>query len=127
MKTFIFLLLSTVAAFAFDVAWGHIAAGIIPPVAVIALLYWFWRLDLGQRLLCAMISGAVLDTIGFLPPGTYMLILVSLAFLCEPMKTFFSNTESRMVIALNVIILVIAFRILVFPASSLVLFSSSLL
>ena len=127
MKTLIFLLLSFTAAFAFDVAWGQIAAGIVPPVAVIAILYWFWRINLGQRIVLAMISGAILDTVGFLPPGTYVLILTGLAFLCEPMKTFFSNTESRMVIMLNVVILVIAFRIFIFPASSLVIFLSSLL
>ena len=127
MKTFIFLLLGTVAAFAFDVAWGQIAQGIIPPVVVIAILYWSWRLEFGQRIILAAISGVVLDTIGFLPSGTYILILVGLAFLCEPMKTFFSNTESRLVVALSVIILVIAFRILVSPASSLMIFTSSLL
>ena len=120
VKTLIFLLLSTIAAFAFDVVWGQIAGGIIPPIAVIVMLYWFWRLDMGQRLAAGMISGVVLDTMGFLPPGTYALIFVCLAFLCEPMKTFFSNTGSRTVIVLNVVILVIVFRLSVFPASSLI-------
>ena len=121
MKTFIFLLLSIASAFVFDIVWGQIAGGIIPPIAVLAILYWFWRLDLGQRIVLAIISGAILDTIGFLPSGTYMLILMGLAFICEPMKTFFSNTESRMVIALNVIILAAILRILVLPASSFIL------
>ena len=120
MKTFIFLLLTVGVAFAFDVVWGQIAGGIIPPVAVIVILYWFWRLDMGQRLAAGMISGVVLDTMGFLSPGTYALIFVCLAFLCEPMKTFFSNTGSHTVVVLNVVILVIMFRLSVFPASSLV-------
>ena len=120
MKTTVFVLLTSGAAFAFDVIWGQIAGSIIPPVAVLVILYWFWRLDMGQRLVLSMISGTVLDTMGFLPPGAYPLIFVCLAFLCEPMKTFFSNTGSRTVIALNVIILVIMFRLSVFPASSLV-------
>ena len=120
MKTTVFVLLTSGAAFAFDAIWGQIAGSIIPPVTVIMILYWFWRLDMGQRLVLSMISGVVLDTMGFLPPGAYSLIFVCLAFLCEPMKTFFSNTGSRTVIALNVIILVIMFRLSVFPASSLV-------
>ena len=117
MKTAVLLLLTAGVAFAFDVLWGQIAGGIIPPIAVIVILYWFWRLDMGQRLAAGMISGVALDTIGFLPPGTYTLIFVCLAFLCEPMKTFFSNTGSRTVVVLNVVILVIAFRLSVFPAS----------
>ena len=117
MKTAVLLLLTAGVAFAFDVLWGQIAGGIIPPVVVIVILYWFWRLDMGQRLAAGMISGVALDTIGFLPPGTYTLIFVCLAFLCEPMKTFFSNTGSRTVVVLNVVILVIAFRLSVFPAS----------
>ena len=120
MKTAVLLLLTAGVAFAFDVLWGQIAGGIIPPVAVIVILYWFWRLDMGQRLAMGMISGVALDTMGFLPPGTYALIFVCLAFLCEPMKNFFSNTGSRAVVVLNVVILVIAFRLSVFPASSLV-------
>ena len=63
--------------------------------------------------------GLLLDVTGFLPVGTHMLILILIAYISEPMKDFFSNNESRMVIALNVVMLMILFRLLILPVSLL--------
>ena len=126
MKIIIYLVLSVVSAFAFDSIVGQIPGGNIPPLMVIIVFYWFWRLDLGQRLLLSMVSGVILDTIGFLPSGVYTLMFVCGAVLCVPMKNFFSNTESRPVTVLSVIILTLVFRLSVVPASSLVQLLGSL-
>ena len=126
MKTIIFLVLSVISAFAVDSIVGQIAGGNIPPLMVIIVFYWFWRLDLGQRLLLSMVSGAILDTIGFLPSGVYTLMFVCGAVLCVPMKKFFSNTESHPVTALSVIILALIFRLSIAPVSSLVQVLASL-
>ena len=126
MKTIIFLCISIACAFAFDSVFGYITGGIIPPLTVITVFYWFWRFEIGQRLVWSMISGAILETTGFLPSGTYMIMFVFAAFLCVPMKNFFSNTKSHPVVVLNVMILTIAFRLLSAPASSLLQFLASL-
>ncbi len=92
----------------------------MPPLMVAVICYWFWRFDLGERLLLALVAGVIMDTLGFLPAGTYTLLLVALAWMCEPMKSFFSNTESRPVVALCSLILLIGFRIMIVPASTLI-------
>ena len=120
MKTVVLLTVSLMAAFIFDAIFGGIAGGILPPMAVVVGLYWFWRLTMGNRLVLAIVLGLIIDTIGFLTPGASTLVLVGLAFLCEPMKAFFSNNESRTVVAMNMIILLVLFRILVFPAAYMI-------
>lgn len=127
MRTIIFLFISMVSAFVLDAVLGYITKGIIPPLIVIVIFYWFWRLEIGYRILLGVAVGAVLDTIGFLPVGTYTFMLVCVAFLCEPMKTFFSNTGSRMVIVFNIVLFTIAFRLLVVPASFFITFVSRVL
>ena len=122
MKTIIFLCVSIACAFAFDIIFGQLIGGIIPPLVVMVIFYWFWHLDLGQGLLLGIISGITLDTIGFLPSGIYTFMFICTVFLCIPMKNFFSNTESRSVVMLNIIILTSVFRLLVSPLSLLVQF-----
>lgn len=119
MKTGLFVFASIGLGFVFDGIFGQVAGGVLPPIAVVVICYWFWRFNLGERLVLAAVSGMFLDTIGFLPAGTYTLLLVALAWMCEPMKSFFSNTESYPVVALCTVILIIGFRIMIVPAVSL--------
>jgi len=120
MKTFLYLFASIGLGFIFDTLFGQVAGGFVPPLMVAVICYWFWRFDLGERLLLALVAGVIMDTLGFLPAGTYTLLLVALAWMCEPMKSFFSNTESRPVVALCSLILLIGFRIMIVPASTLI-------
>lgn len=122
MKTFFFLCVTLVVALAFDVIAGQIAGFLMPPLAVVVICYWLWRLDWGERLMLAFCSGIILDAIGFFPMGSHTFVLVALAFLCTPMKSFFSNTQSRFVTVLNVGLLIIVFRVLILPVSSLINF-----
>lgn len=121
MKTIVLLIFTIGIALILDVFFARVIGSIVPPLVIGAACYWFWRFTLGQRLVCAFVLGLLLDIMGFLPIGTYTLIFVCMAYICEPMKSFFSNTGSRMVIALNIVILMIIFRMLIAPASSLIL------
>ncbi|MDP3779088.1 MAG: rod shape-determining protein MreD [bacterium] len=120
MKTLFYLVASICLGFVFDMVFGQVAGGFVPPLMVAVICYWFWHFDLGERLLLALCAGVIMDTLGFLPAGTYALLLVALAWMCEPMKSFFSNTESRPVVVLCSLILLIGFRIMVAPAISLI-------
>lgn len=117
MKTF-FLFISTILPayiinFFLPLSYGNI----FPPLTIIVLCYWFLHLEFGKRMILAIISSLTLDIIGFLPVGTYMLIFVCMAYACNPMKSFFSNSESRLVLALNMMMLILIFFMLVSPLS----------
>ncbi len=121
----IILIASIISAFIIDALWGQIARGFLPPLVIITAFFWMVRLSFNQRIIFALILGSILDTIALLPAGTYSLMLLLAAFLCQPMKQFFDNTESRAVMALHALLLIIIYRALIFPASTLVLFLSS--
>lgn len=120
MKTLFFFCLTLCAAFVVDIIIGPLGGSLIPSLAVIAACFWLWRLDRGERLAAGCAAGILLDVIGFFPLGTYTSIMLMLVFLCEPMKSFFSNTESRLVTLINVTLLVMLFRILAPPVAALV-------
>lgn len=127
MKTTLLLIATICFALVLDVFFPSFGGTIIPPLAVVVACYWFWRLTLAKRLLLAFVLGLLLDIIGFLPIGAHTLTLVCMAYVCESMKSFFSNNESRMVIAINVVILMIIFRLLVIPATLLITLSQQFL
>ena len=112
MKTIFFLILIISVALVFDVLLAPFGSGIIPPLAIIAVCYWFWRFMFAQRLLLALGMGLLFDIIGFLSMGVHLLIFIIMACACELMKNFFSNNESRAVIALNIVTLMIMFQLL---------------
>lgn len=120
MKTFFLICITLAGAYTFDVMVGSIAGSFMPPLAVVVICYWLWRLNWGERLMLAFCSGILLDAIGMFTMGTHTFVLVVLAFLCTPMKSFFSNTQSRLVMVLNVGLLVAIFRLFIIPASSLI-------
>ena len=126
MKIFLSLILTIGVAFMLDIFFALPGGSIVPPLVITAVCYWFWRLTLIGRFFLALGIGLLLDVTGFLPVGTHMLILILIAYISEPMKDFFSNNESRMVIALNVVMLMILFRLLMSPASLLNTFIASL-
>lgn len=123
---FFFLILTIGAALVLDIFFTS-GGSIIPPLVIGAVCYWFWRLTLHARLFLAFATGSLLDVIGFLPMGTHMIIFIVMAYICEPMKDFFSNNKSRAVIALNIIILMVIFRLLMPPISLLNIFTASLI
>jgi rod shape-determining protein MreD len=125
MKIIFFLILTIGTAFIFDTLLASFGGSIISPLVITVVCYWFWRLRLIERFFLALGMGLLLDVTGFLPIGTHMLILILMAYVCEPMKDFFSNNESRAVIALNVVILMIIFRLLMPSASLLNTFAAS--
>lgn len=127
MKTAFFFILTIGIALVLDVFFASLGGTIIPPFAVMIVCFWFWRLTLAKRLLLAFASGLLLDTIGFLPMGAHTLVFISMAYICESMKSFFSNNESHVVIVINVVILIIVFRFLVIPATLLITLSQSFL
>ena len=120
MKTVGLIILTIALALLFDIFFTRIVGSIIPPLVIGVACYWFWRFTLGQRLVFAFVLGLFLDIIGFLPMGMHTLVFVCMAYICEPMKSFFSNTGSRVVVALNIVILIIIFRVLIVPASLLI-------
>lgn len=120
MKTIASIILTIAFALMLNIFFAPIIGSLISPLVIGVACYWFWRFVLGQRLVFAFVLGSLLDMMGFLPMGTYTLIFVCMAYVCESMKSFFSNTGSRMVMALNIIILIIIFRVLITPASLLI-------
>ena len=120
MKKTSFLILSLGIAFLIDKIGGKIFSSLIPPLIIGVIFYWYGRVDLKDRILLAFLCGFVLDTIGFFPMGTYTGLLLVLAWAYELLKSFFSNTESRTVMALSISLLLIGFRLLIFPVSSLI-------
>lgn len=127
MKTILLLIVTIYFALVLDVFFASLGGTIVPSLAVAVICFWFWRLTLVERLFLAFVFGLLLDVIGFLPMGAHALILVCMAYVCELMKSFFSNNESRVVIVINVVILMIVFRLLVTPVSLLITFSQSFL
>lgn len=127
MRIIFFFTLTIGLALVLDIFFASFGGTVIPPFAVGVVCYWFWRLTLARRLILASGMGLLLDVIGFLPMGAHTLILICMAYMCELMKSFFSNNESRAVIVINIIILMIIFRLLVMPASLLVAFLQSFL
>lgn len=124
---FLLLLLSIISAFIFDALWwGYIVRGYVPPLVVIVAFFWMIRLPLNHRIVLALTLGILLDTINFLPAGTYSLLLLGAAFFCQLMKRFFDNTESRLVGVIHITILIIVFRIVASPTATLVLLLSNL-
>ena len=126
MKTFFFII-SMVIALILDALLVSLRGTIIPLFVVMTACYWFWRLTLLRRLLLAFGIGLLLDIIGFLPAGAHIIALVAIAFLCEPMKAFFSNNESRAIIVLNVFMLIIMFQLVTPFAERAAVFMASLL
>lgn len=126
MKKLFFLILTISAALVFDIFFTP-EGNVIPLFVIGAACYWFWRLTLTRRFSLALGIGSLLDVVGFLPMGTHMIIFIVMTYLCEFMKDFFSNNKSRAVIALNIIILMITFRLLVSPASWFTLFAASVI
>lgn len=125
MKTIFFLIISLGAGLILDLFLASFGGSIIVSLIIAVACYWFWRLTFTGRLFLAFAVGLLLDVTGFLPMGSYMLILIVMAYLCELIKDFFSNNESRTVIALNMAILIITFRLLIVPASLLTTFAAS--
>lgn len=125
MKTIFSLILTIGAAFIVDTFLAPLGGNVISPLTITTVCYWFWHLTLPRRLFLALGMGLLLDIVGFLPMGTYMLVLIAMAYICEPIKDFFSNNESGAVIALNILILMIIFRLLMSPVSLLNTFVAS--
>jgi len=127
MKKILLLTVTICFGLVLDVFFSPFGGTIVPPLAVVVACFWFWRLTLIKRILLAFVFGLLLDVIGFLPMGAHTLILICMAYACELMKSFFSNNESRVVITINVVILMIIFRLLITPVTLLITFSQSFL
>lgn len=119
MQKKLFFIITIGIALMLDILFSRalIHIRIIPPFTIMALSYWFWRFDLVKRIILAFIVGLFFDVFGFLPMGAHTLIFLCTAYVCEPMKSFFSNNEARIVIGLNVFLLLIFTRLLVMPVS----------
>lgn len=117
MKLF-FLCISIGFAFLMDLLLqGHWIFAIIPTLMVCATCYWFWHIDLNNRLVLAFMVGFFLDSIYFFSFGTHLLLLFILAFAVEWMKIFLSRSESYVTEGMRIALMVIFFRLLITPVA----------
>lgn len=82
------------------------------PFLAIGLFFWFLRLRFSLRFCAALLIGFFSDSISLLSPGTHILVFVVLAFLTEPLHTFFSNMFSRAAHIFGISILTAIFLVL---------------
>ena len=92
---------------------------VMPLLSACMACVWFWHLGFVPRIASAFVIGFLIDAIHFSPAGTYLFVLVMLAFVSEWMKFFFSNTESVMVKGIGIAMLLLLFRVSIAPAASL--------
>lgn len=112
MNTF-FIIITIAVGIVLEWTMGRIVPTYVYiPFFAIGIFFWFWRLRLLVRLSMAFVIGFFADSIFFLPPGTYIVVFVLLAFFTEFLRLFFSNTFSRVTYVLGIIILTAIFLVL---------------
>lgn len=108
---------SIVAAFFFEWAlessMPHI--GISFPIGITAILYWFWELEIRQRIMLAFVAGIFIDVISVFLFGTATATLLLIAFATEPLRVLFSNVGSYFIRALALGMSVAAYYFLSLP------------
>lgn len=120
MRKILFFICSMGAALFADVLLGGTKIfNVVPLLSACMACIWFWHLGFGLRIASSFVIGFLMDAIHFSPVGTYLLVLVMLAFISELMKFFFSNTESVMVRGMSIAMLLILFRVSIVPVASL--------
>lgn len=96
MNKFFLVIITIAAAFIFEISFGRFMTiyGVSLPLVVGLIVFWYWRTLLPARLSMAAFFGLALENISLQPFGIYFLILVSLAFITDFLKFFFSNIKS---------------------------------
>lgn len=85
------------------------------PVAIFTALAIFWRVSLQFRLWFSLAAGITLDSVSFLPFGTYSAVLLGAGFCVEILQNLFSNVESRLVEGLSIGILLASMFAVLYP------------
>lgn len=117
----IFFLITIVVGILLEWSTGRIAPSYIyVPFLAMGLFLWFWRLNLSLRLVAAVLTGFLADSISLLPFGTHTFLFIVLAFCTELLHLFFSNTRSRAAQTLGIAILTVLFLLLVPQFSSII-------
>lgn len=96
MNKFFFVIITIAAAFIFEISFGRFITifEVSLPLVICLIVFWYWRTLLPARFSMAAFFGLALESISLQPFGIYFLILVSLAFITDFLKFFFSNTKS---------------------------------
>ena len=105
------IILTMLGAFLLEWSFPIMTAGkiIFVPLSVLVFCLWIWHMEFEARLWFALITGFIMDTIYLVPFGASLLTCVALALASEACRTFFSNTESRIVQNISVLSLIFLF------------------
>lgn len=59
------------------------------PIAVLVVVFWLQRLRFSERLILALITGWLFDSLFLVPFGTYLTVFFALTLIIHPLRLFF--------------------------------------
>lgn len=68
-----------------------------PPLLLLTVFYWLWRMPFGERIFFATLVSLFFESMSIFPPGSYFVVLLSLASCTGALRSFFVNAKPHVI------------------------------